>query len=159
MLGVLETLLGVSVVSLIGLYLAFIGLLPEIVIDGVVDKSRNFNSESKLEIKNNGRLSALEIRADTHSLCVKMGGLVMNNCSAINCGPPVASKLSSGERTEMTIRPGLGLDQGAKFERYSYDLTLNYYARLLIFKKVFAKTWHIELRNFGNEYSWDVTIV
>ena len=155
-IAILKILGITSAVGLIGLYLAFLGFLPEIVIEGVIDKSKRFNSESRLKIKNNGRLSAHSVRADVHDLNVKIGGLQMTNCAAVGCGPPVASKLSSGETTETTIRPGIEV-QG-NLEQFDYVLTLKYYAKLLICKKNFSKKWKVALNNYPDGYSWDVTI-
>ena len=144
-----------SVVGLVTIYLAFLGFLPEIVVEGVSDKSKRLNSESQLKIKNNGRLSAHSVRADSHNLNVKIGGLQMTNCAAVNCGPPIAEKLSGGETTEMTIRPGI--EAHGNFEQFDYVLTLKYCAKLLFFKKNFSKKWRIELKNFPDGYSWGVT--
>ncbi len=146
-----------SAIGLIGLYLAFLGLLPEIVVEGVIDKSKRFNSESRLKIKNNGRLTAHSVRADAHNINAKIGGLQMVDCAVVDCGPPVASKLSSGEATEMTIRPGI--EAKGNFEQFAYDLTLKYCAKLLIFKKSFNKKWRVELKNYPDGYSWEITII
>ncbi len=99
----LEILGMTSVAGLIVLCVTFIGFLPEIVIEGVTDQSRLFNSESKLKIRNNGRIAARNIRADVHELNVKFGTNTIQNCTFINCGPPIANKLSAGELTEATF--------------------------------------------------------
>src|SRR6266851_9181287 len=48
-----------SLVGVLGLFSAWLAFPPELVIEGVVDKSKVFNSESKMKIKNTGRLPAL----------------------------------------------------------------------------------------------------
>lgn len=157
------TILGVigitSLVGVVSLYFAFLGWLPNIVVEGVADKSELLNSESKLIIKNSGQLTAREIRADCHNVNVILGGLTISDCAFVNCGPPVAGKLSKDESTEMTIRPGLGLDSGGKFEKYEYTLTLKYHARLLMYKKQFAKKWRVELKNYPDGFAWHVSLI
>ena len=157
-LTVLQILGVTSLVGLIGLLLAFLNFQPEIVIEGAVDQSRPFNSESKLRIKNNGRIAARNVRADVYNLSVKFGSILIQDCIFINCGPALASRLSNGETTEIIIRPGLGLDQGQHFYEYSYTLAIMYQAKLLFFKKSFEKKWNIELNNYPDGYSWAVTI-
>ena len=156
---ILEVIGVTSIIGLIGLYLAFLGFLPEIVIEGVTDKTEFFNSESNLRIKNNGRIAARNIRADVHGLNIEFATNTFENCSFINCGPPIATKLSSGEQTETTIRPGIGLSSGQHFDEFSYTLELKYHARLLLFKKSFSKKWNVELNNYPDRYSWTVTVV
>jgi len=154
-IGILKILGITSVVGLIVLGIAFLGFLPEIVVEGVIDKSEGFNSESHLKIRNNGRLSAHSVRADSHSLNVKIGGLQMTDCAVVDCGPLVAGRLSSGETTETTIRPGI--EAHGNFEQFDYVLTLKYCAKLLFFKKNFSKKWKVELKNYPDGYSWSVT--
>ena len=81
----------------------------------------------------------------------------MIDCAAVDCGPPVASKLSSGETTETTIRPGI--EAQGNFEQFDYVLTLKYYAKFLIFKKNFSRKWKVNLKNYTDGYSWEITIV
>ncbi len=159
MLTVLEIICVTSFVALIGLFLAFLGFLPEIVIEGVKDQSKLFNSESKLRIRNNGRIAARNIRADVHKLNVTFGTNTIQDCTFINCGPAIATKLSSGEQTETTIRPGIGLSQGQRFDEFSYTLELKYQAKLLLFRRSFSKMWNVELNNYPDGYSWAVTVV
>ena len=148
-----------SVLGLIGLYLTFIGTVPSIVIEGTVEKSKRFNSESKLLIRNNGRLTAFNVRADVHNLSFEVNTNTFENCTFINCGPPLASRLSSGETTEITIRPGVDIGGGAHFDKYSYVLELIYQANLLFFRKTFTRRWMIKLKNYPDGYSWDVSDV
>lgn len=63
-----------SVVAVMSLVLAFIGLPPELVIEAVVNKSPSFKSVSKLRTKNIGRIAAKSIKADVENVCAQMGG-------------------------------------------------------------------------------------
>lgn len=157
-LDILKALGATSVLGIIGLLTAWIAFPPELVIEGVVDKSKAFNSESKIKVKNTGRLPALSITGDAENVCAKIGGLVMKNCGFFG-GPIRISRLSHGETSEISVRPGIGLDQGMHISEFSYLLTLKYRAKLFGLKKEFTKRWQVELRNFQDGYSWDIAIV
>ena len=153
------TYLGVPfVVSLLGLYLAFLGLLPEIVIEGVSDKSKVFNSESKLIVRNIGKLPARSIKADVEDFNLYVNTNRFTNCSAVG-GPAVASRLSSGESSEISISPGINFGDGARIDEFDYKLTLKYFAKLLFFKKAFSKVWKIELKNRADGFYWEIKII
>jgi len=153
------TYLGItSVVGLLGLYLAFLNFLPEIVIEGVVDKSNVLSSESKLILRNIGKLPARSIRADVEDF-----NLYVNTNRFIHCsiagGPNVASKLSSGESSEISITPGINFGAGARIDEFDYKLILKYFATLLFLKKTFSKVWKIELKNRADGFYWEVKII
>ena len=74
-------------------------------------------------------------------------------------GPDVASKLSSGESSEISITPGIDFGAGARIDEFDYKLTLKYFAKLLFLKRTFSKVWKIELKNQADEFYWEVTIV
>ena len=72
-LSILKILGATSVLGIVGLLSAWLAFPPELVIEGVVDKSKAFNSESKIKIKNTGRLPALSVTADAEKVCAKIG--------------------------------------------------------------------------------------
>jgi len=146
-----------SIASFLSLYAAWLAFPPELVIEAVVDKSKKFNSESKIKIKNTGRLPALSIKADVENLCAKIGGIHMENCAIYN-SPPVIGRLSYGETSEISIRPGIGMSQGMYISEFSYTLILKHHAKLFFLKKQISKTWKVALHNYPDGYSWDVTI-
>ncbi len=147
-----------SLVGVLGLFSAWLAFPPELVIEGVVDKSKAFNSESKMKIKNTGRLPALSVSADVENLCAQIGGITMKDCGFFG-GPNLISRLSHGETSEISVRPGVGMDQGMRISAFSYTLSLKYHAKLFFLKKNFAKKWKVQLRNFQDGYSWDIAIV
>lgn len=155
---ILEYLGITSVVVLIGTYLAFLGLLPEIAIEGVVDKSNVLNSESKLVVRNMGKLKAHAIRADVEDFNLYVNTNRFTNCSAFG-GPDVAARLSSGESSEISISPGINFGAGARIDEFDYKLTLHYYAKLLFYKKTFSKTWKVELKNRADGFHWEIKII
>lgn len=153
------TYLGItSVVGLLGLYLAFLNFLPEIVIEGVVDKSNVLSSESKLILRNIGKLPAHSIKAavENFNLYVNTNRFIGGSISG---GPDVASKLSSGESSEISITPGINFGGGARIDEFDCRLILNYSAKLLFFKKAFSKVWKIELKNRADGFHWEIKIV
>ena len=156
-LSILKWLGATSIASFLSLYGAWLAFPPELVIEAVVDKSKKFNSESKIKIKNIGRLPALVIKADVENLCAKIAGIHMKNC-AIYDSPPVIGRLSYGETSEISIRPGIGMGQGMHISEFSYTLILKHHAKLFFLKKQILKTWRVALRNYPDGYSWDVTI-
>ena len=158
LLTVVEILGVTSVIGMILLWVTFVGFLPEIMIEGVTDQSRLFNSESKLKIRNSGKIAAHNVRADVYELNMIFNTNTFRDCTFINCGPPIATKLAGGEQTESTIRPGIGIGKGDHFDQFSYILEIKYDAKLLFLKKSFAKRWNIELKNYPDGYSWVVTV-
>ena len=155
---VLPWLGATSVASGLALYSAWLAFPPELVIEAVVDKSKTFNSESKIKIKNIGRLPALNIKADVENLCAKFAGIQMNDCGFFDFSD-VAAKLSFGETSEISIRPGISLGQGISISEFSYILILKHRAKLLFLNKQITKKWKVELRNFADGYSWDIKIL
>lgn len=70
-----------SLAGFLGLYAAWITFPPELIIEGVADKSKKFNTKSKIKIKNNGVLPALLISAQLSKLYA-----VINTNRFENCG-------------------------------------------------------------------------
>ena len=155
---VLPWLGATSVASGLALYSTYLAFPPELVIEAVVDKSKTFNSESKIKIKNIGRLPALNIKSDVENLCAKFAGIQMTDCGSRDA-PDVASKLAFGETSEISIRPSISLGQGMKISEFSYILILKHRAKLLFLNKQITKKWKVELRNFDDGFSWDITII
>ncbi|KZC36455.1 MULTISPECIES: hypothetical protein [Rhodanobacter] len=155
----LKLLAGLGVTSVAGflsLYAAWISFPPELVVDAVIDKSKKFNSESRIKIKNSGKLPALAVQADAENVCARIGGLTMRNCGFFN-GPHVFPRLSGGEAAEISVSPGIGFGQAMQISEFSYRLTLIYRTKLLFLGKSFKKSWGVELRNFEDGYAWNVT--
>jgi len=146
------------VVSLLGLYLAFLGFLPEIVVEGVIDKSQIFNSESKLIIRNAGKLAARSIQADVEDFNVYVNTNRFSGGSMTG-GPNVASQLANGESTEISITPGMIFGDGMHIDELTYKLTLKYHARLLFLRKSFSKIWNVELKNRPDGFHWEIKII
>jgi hypothetical protein len=153
---VILQLLGVtSLAGFLALYAAWLAFPPELVIEAVVDKSKKFNSESRIKIKNNGKLPALEIKADVENLCAVIATNRFQNCGIFN-GPSAVSRLSGGESAEISISPGVGFGQGMQITEFSYVLTLKHHAKLFFFRKEFQKRWKVELRNFEDGFAWHI---
>lgn len=147
-----------SVAGFLSLYVAWISFPPELVIDAVVDKSKKFNSESRIKIKNNGKLPALAVQADAENICARIGSLAMRDCGFFN-GPHIFPRLSGGEAAEISVSPGIRLGQAMQISEFSYRLTLRYRAKLFFLGKSFKKSWVVELRNFEDGFAWNVTLV
>ena len=144
-----------SLAGFLALYAAWIAFPPELVIEAVVDKSKTFNSESRIKIKNNGRLPAIEIKVDAENVCAKFGGITMMDCGFFN-GSNVVARLSSGESAEISVSPGIGFGEGMQITEFSYILTLKHHAKLFLFRKEFEKRWKVQLRNFQDGFAWHV---
>lgn len=142
-----------SLAGFLTLYATWIAFPPELVIEAVVDKSKKFNSEYGIKIKNNGRLPALEIKADAENVCAKFGGITMNDCGFFN-GSNVVARLSNGEIAEISVSPGVGFWDGMQITEFSYILTLKHHAKLFLFRKEFEKRWKVQLRNFQDGFAW-----
>jgi hypothetical protein len=152
-------LLGVtSLAGFIALYAAWLKFPPEILIEAVSDKSKKLNSESRIKIKNSGKLPALKIETEIEQLNATIGGIQLRNC-AIKNSPSVIPRLSAGETTEISVSPGVATEHGVEFSAFSYVLKIRCHARLFLIKRTFAKTWKVELRNFEDGYTWNTTIM
>ena len=145
-----------SLTGFLGLYAAWIAFPPELVVESVVDKSTKFNSESRIKLKNNGKLPALEVQADATDICAEIGGMTMKDCGFMN-GPKIFPRLAGGESTELSVSPGIHFGNAVQISAFSYRLTLKYRAKLFLFKRSLSKTWTVELRNFEDGFSWHVT--
>jgi hypothetical protein len=144
-----------SLLGALGLYVAWITLPPELVIEAVVDKSKKFNSESRIKIKNNGKMPALAIKADVENLCAVIATNRFENCGIFN-GPSAVARLAGGESAEISISPGVGFGQGMQITEFSYTLILKHQAKVFFFHKKFQKRWKVELRNFADGFAWHV---
>jgi hypothetical protein len=150
-------LLGVtSLTGFLGLYAAWIAFPPELVVESVVDKSKKFNSESRIKLKNNGKLPALDVQADATEVCAKVAGLTMKDCGFMN-GPKLIPRLAGGESAELSVSPCIHFCNAVQISAFSYRLTLKYCAKLFLFERSLSKTWTVELRNFEDGFSWHVT--
>lgn len=147
-----------SLAGFLALYAAWLAFPPELVVEAVVDKSKKFNSESRIKIKNNGRLPAFSIKADAENICARIGGITMKDCGIFN-GPNAVGRLSNGESAEISISPGIHLGQGMQIIEFSYLLTLKHHAKLFFLRKEFKKMWKVELRNFEDGFAWHITPV
>jgi len=157
-LKILKWLGVTSVASFLSLYAAWLTFPPHLVIEGVIDKSKTFNSESKMKIKNNGLLPAISVKADAENVCAQIGGITLKDCGFYG-GPNVIGKLTHNESAEITIRPGICMDNGMRMSSFSYVLILKYKAKLFFLEKDMQKRWQVNLRNFEDGYSWDIKIL
>ena len=146
-----------SFAGLISLYSALIVFPPEITIDTVIDKHKKLNSESRIKIKNLGKIPALNISSTVTELKVVLDGLSMKKCEILN-PPKTIPRLASTESSEISIAPGIHIQSGASFSVFEYKLELTYTAKFLIFSRHLRKSWRISLRNLGDEFSWEYAI-
>ena len=147
-----------SIAGFLGLYGAWLAFPPEIVIEGVIDKSKNLSSESKIKIKNIGRLPAYSIKVNATDLCAKIGGVTMKNC-AIQSSFPMVGRLAHGESSGISVRPGIGVIGNIQLLEFSYVLILKYHAKLFFLKRESSKKWKVSLNNFADGFSWDIKIL
>ncbi|MBT3065669.1 hypothetical protein [Rhodoferax sp. U11-2br] len=143
--------------SFIALQVAWISFPPEITIEGVIDKSKKLNSESKLKIKNLGKLPANDIRTNITKLNFVLGRIRMRDSAIINAPKPI-SRLANSETTEISVAPGVMIQDGGFFSEFDYSIELTYEAKLFFLKKTFRKIWLVELRNIGEEFAWHVSL-
>lgn len=145
-----------SILGVIGFLTAYYAFPPNLTIEEVKDKGKH-NFESRLVIKNIGKIPAFRVIADVSQMNFVVGGMNMTNMSAIDCGSPI-SKLASGEKTEIPAVPHVGMPVGSSLQSCDYILTLKYQLQLPFYKTILEKVWHVELRNSGTEYTWQVAM-
>jgi hypothetical protein len=146
-----------SVSSFVALQVAWISFPPEISVEGVIDKSKKLNSECKLRIKNLGKLPANNIHTNIAKLNFALGGIRVKDSAIINAPRPI-SRLANSEATEISVTPGVMIQDGGFFCEFDYSIELTYEAKLFFLKKTFRKMRHVELRNIGEEFAWHVSL-
>ena len=126
-------------------------------IEEVKDKG-NFNFESRLIVRNIGKMPAYRIVADVQNMNFRMGGFNVTNTNMKNCGIHT-TQLASSEKMELPVCPHIGLPVSANLDSCDYTLTLNYELRLPFFKNRRSKSWRIELRNSQQEFAWQIALL
>lgn len=147
-----------SVGGFISVQVAWISFPPEITVEGVIDKSKKLNSESKIKIKNIGKLSASNIRTNIVNLNFALGGIKMRDSVVVNAPRPIR-RLANSETAEISITPGVKVQESGIFCEFEYSIELTYEAKLFFLKKTFRKMWHVELKNIGDDFYWHVSLV
>lgn len=146
-----------SILGGLGFLTAWYAFPPNLSIEEVKDKGKH-NYESRLLIKNIGKMPASNVVADVEKMNLKMGGMNMTDMTAIDCGQPI-THLASGEKTEVSAVPHVGMPVGTSLESCDYQLKLKYELKLPFLTKKLSKSWHVELRNSGQEFTWQVKMV
>ncbi|RJS92031.1 hypothetical protein [Salinisphaera sp. Q1T1-3] len=155
-LFLLKILGATSLLGLMGFVTAYYALPPNLAIAEIKDKGQ-FNFESRLQVENIGRLPAFRVIADVERMNFVMGGMNMSNMAATDCGIPTA-KLAAGERMELPACPHVGVPPGSNLSSCDYVLKLKYEFRLPFFSKKICKRWDVELRNAGQEFTWQIAL-
>ena len=145
-----------SILGVIAFLTAYYAFPPNLSIEEVKDKTKH-NFESRLVIKNIGKIPAFNIVTDVSTMNFVMSGINMTNMNATNCGAPI-TKLASGEKTEIPSVPHVGMPVGTSLQSCEYTLKLKYEFRLPFYKTILEKIWFVELRNSGNEYTWQIAM-
>lgn len=144
-----------SLVGLVTLYLTFISLLPKLSVESVVDRSKRFASESRLKIKNLGRLPAWNIRHDVQKLNLQFGNMVITN-GEISIIDDLPGHLSAGESTQTKILGQIYRGGPIPINHMDCTLVLRYEARFLLFRKQLSRQWRVELRHLDDGFAWDI---
>jgi len=155
--SILKFLGATTVSGFLGLWGAWIAFPPELVIEAVSDKSKKFNLESRLKIKNIGKLRAFDVHCNAENLTFLAGAICVKNCSVADNGDQYIPRLSGGESAEASVTPGVNFSSATQATEFSYTLLLKYHARMIGLRKTFEKKWKVELRTFEDGYSWNVT--
>lgn len=145
-----------SVTAGLAFLVAYYAFPPNVSVEEVKDKGSH-NFESRLVIKNIGKLPAFNIIADVEKMNLRMGGLNVTDMTATNCGGKTA-KLAHGEKTEIPACPHVGMPVGTSLDSCDYLLILKYQFKLPFYSTVLEKRWHVELRNSGKEFVWQTSM-
>ena len=152
-------LAGVGITSLTAAFaflVAYYAFPPNLSVEEVKDKGKH-NFESRLVVRNIGKLPAFNIVADVANMNLVMGGINVTNMNTTDCGSPT-NKLASGEKMEIPACPHVGMPAGTSLQSCDYTLTLKYQFRLPFYKTILEKHWYVELRNSGEEYTWQIAM-
>lgn len=145
-----------SIMGIIGFLTAYYAFPPNLSIEEVKDKTKH-NFESRLIIKNIGKIPAFNVIADISNMNLVIGGINMTNMNTTDCGIPI-TKLASGEKTEISAVPHIGMPVGSSLQSCDYTLKLKYEFLLPFYKKIISKKYFIELRSSGEEFTWQVSM-
>jgi len=135
---------------------AYYAFPPNLSVEEVKDKGKH-NFESRLIIRNIGKLPAYNIIADLEHMNFRIGGINVQDMNTTDCGTPT-KKLAASEKMELPACPHVGMPVGSNLTSCDYRLVLRYELRLPFFLQRRAKTWHIELRNSGDAFTWQVSL-
>ena len=149
---------GTSLTGATAFYLAWLALTPKLTILTVIDKSKKFNSESRLQIKNIGRLHAWNIRAEIDNAEIEFGSGFGVKSDSMRLSPN-NTHLIYNEVSEIPILSTLVNSAPVHIKKCNFVLNLRYDVRFLFFKKELRRKWAIELRNFGDSFTWNVSLV
>ena len=145
-----------SILGIIAFITAYYAFPPNLSIEEVKDKTKH-NYESRLVIKNIGKIPAFNIVTDVSAMNFVAGGINMTDMNATDCGTPI-TKLASGEKTEIPAVPHVGMPVGSSLQSCDYMLKLKYEFRLPFYKTILEKNWYVQLRNSGDEYTWQTAM-
>jgi hypothetical protein len=127
-------------------------------VDAISDKSKTLNSESRITIRNSGKLPALRIELEIGQLNATFSDIHIRN-GTIKNSPDMIPRLACGETTEISVSPGVTTQQGAQFSEFSYILKIHCHTKLFFIKRNYNKTWKVELRNFEGGFTWNAKIM
>ena len=154
--NVLQFFGAASLIGIIGFFTAYYAFPPNLSIEEIKDKTKH-NFESRLIVKNIGKMPAFNIVADVSNMNFVMSGITMNNINTIDCGVPI-STLAAGEKTEIPAVPHVGMPAGSALQVCDYKLKLKYEFRLPFYRTILEKNWYVELRNAENEFTWQIAL-
>ena len=154
---ILKWLLGAAFVGWLGFLVTIHKLLPNLSITSIIDKHSRLAFESRLLVKNLGLLPAYTIWANMYEANLIVGGNNFIGLTNAYNGKPT-NKLSSGETMETPTLPGIGLTPGMPIDKCEYRLVLEYQARLPFYTKKIEKSWKIELRQLGGQFTWQFSM-
>ncbi len=156
-LVVLQILGVTSLTGALAFLAAYYAFPPNLTVEEVKDKGKH-NFESRLVIRNIGKLPAHHIVADVKHMNFRMGRVDLRNLNTENCGVPTR-ELAASEKMELPACPHVGMPVGTSLDSCDYTLVLSYDLRLPFFRKRRSKAWRIELRNSGSESTWQASLL
>lgn len=145
--------------TLITILIFLNSLRPNLVLGAVRNPDARFESEARIEIKNNGTWDLVDLFRNKSDIHVKMEGTTITRGSSEYGGIDFAPKLSPGESIFVPIVPYTHMGMAGEVNECHYQLKVRFRQKIL---SVFTtwemeKRWFITLRKPGNAASqWDV---
>lgn len=152
--------LGGSILGILGFIVIIYTIRPNLTIERVIDKHNRLAFESRLLIKNLGKLPAYNIWPNVYHCHFRVGGLKEDNLTLFYNGQPT-EKLSGGETMEIATLPQVIIPPGIPIDECIYQLVLEYEARLPFYRKYhkkLKKKYRVELRPLGEEFAWQFSM-
>jgi hypothetical protein len=158
---IFRILKGVALLLLVvipGIFISLNQFNPNLVISSVRTPDSKFESEGRLELRNNGNFSITGLKPTWHQVRMSIRSLNLE-ADSVEDGVSGIARLSNGETVFIPILPSTYTKQATEVTQCQYNLKIKFRQQLLFIKSSeMERNWKVSLRKPGNAPSqWDIT--